>query len=191
MPNLPGVSSPAGLHQEWIGMAGKPSLRRRVVTVGALGLIGFGLWLGSKFGGFGLGDGFGLGGSGDGKSGSSESTSDKASGEPTNSGEAKVGLTGLSQPATKSAPAPTRIRVVIDGTQFLVAESDEGTTGEAATASDIAARVKEATGDDQGIRVRIERTKRATAGAQSELLQALDAAGVSRESVQQMTGFLE
>ena len=64
-------------------------------------------------------------------------------------------------------------------------------TGEAATASDIAARVKETTGDDQGIRIRIERTKRATAGAQSELLQALDGAGIARESVQQMTGFLE
>lgn len=173
-------------------MASKPSLRRRAVTLGALGLIGFGLWLGSKFGGFGLGDGFGLGGSGDGKSGTTEESGPDEGGAPKKSaGDAKVGLTGLTQPATKAAPAPTRLRVVIDGTQYLIADSDEGTTGASATASEIAAQVKEATGDDQGIRIRIERTKRATAGAQSELLQALDAAGISREAVQQKTGFLD
>ena len=65
------------------------------------------------------------------------------------------------------------------------------TPGQFSTRNQIAQIVKQATGDDQGIRIRIERTKRATTGARSELLQALADAGISKESIQEASGFLD
>jgi hypothetical protein len=154
-----------------------------------LGLVGLGLWLGSKFGGFGLGDGFGLGkGPGTGASKSSEGSTE---GRPDGSGRYAVGLTGLNQPNVKPLAQPERILVIIDGHRLMVADSSDVDTGQELTATEIAERVKQATGDDQGIRIRIERTKRAQAGAQSELRQALSEAGIKKEEIQEMTGFLD
>jgi hypothetical protein len=86
---------------------------------------------------------------------------------------------------------PERLRVIIDGDRYILASSTSGTEGEALDPTEIAQRAKSTTGDDQGIRIRIERTKRATTGARQALLEALDGAGITRDSRHETTEFLD
>jgi hypothetical protein len=167
-------------------MAQKGGLRRKAVGATALGLVALGLWLGQYFPGFGLGKGLGFGTGSDGSgSAQSEPAVERPAGEPSASvvsSEVRVNPPGL---------PPARLRVIIDGDRYLLARSDSGFEGETLDATDIAQRAKSATGDDQGIRIRIERTKRATAGARQTLFEALDAAGITRDERHESTTFVD
>ena len=167
-------------------MAQKGSFRRKAVGAGALGLVALGIWLGQYFPGFGLGKGLGFG-TGAPESGSS-AKDDAESGRPSDASTTLVSIESPSRPAT---PPVELVRVVIDGDRFLVA-SDAGLgESKAVDATEIAQRVKATTGDDQGIRIRIERTKRATAGARQSLLKALDSVGIPRDARQESEEFLD
>ncbi|MBX3441936.1 MAG: hypothetical protein KF774_05975 [Planctomyces sp.] len=176
----------------------KTSVRRRVAGAGALGLIAFGLWLGSKFGGFGLGSGgLGLGSGTDFKAGQGPGAGGDAADAqaPPSTENTRVGLTSLSAPSTGNADVdsepPPRLRVILDGNQVLIAANDDSVAGIPSTPAAVVERVKSLPGDDQGILIRIERTKRATSGARRELLSALESAGVPREAIQEATDFLD
>jgi hypothetical protein len=168
-------------------MAQKGSLRRKAVGFGALGLVALGIWLGQYFPGFGLGKGLGFG-TGSENTGTSQTES---SPERPSSGNPSAAVTSLETPAVPPGLPPARLRVIIDGDRYILAKSDSGAEGEALDPTEIAQRTKSTTGDDQGIRIRIERTKRATAGARQSLLEALDAAGITRDSRHESTEFLD
>jgi hypothetical protein len=173
-------------------MAQKSSWRSRAVKGGILAVLAAGIWLGTKLGGFGLGgSGLGLGpgtGTTKGGEGADQQVVDKT---PPDLSGTSASVTAYSTPVTPKEPEKPRLRVVIDGDRLVIADFDEGVSGETASAADIAKRVESMAGDDQGVRIRIERTKRATAGARSELLQALDQAGVKSEQIQESTEFLK
>ncbi len=167
-------------------MARKGSLRRKAVGAGALGLVALGIWLGQYFPGFGLGKGLGFG------TGSTESTgtsTDQVADRPKDSTPSAT-LVSTSDPAPPGK-APERMRIIIDGDHFVLASSDSGMEGKTLDATEIAQLAKATTGDDQGIRVRIERTKNATNGAKQVLFEALDAAGITRDARHESTTFLD
>jgi hypothetical protein len=169
-----------------IGMAQKKgSLRSKAVGAAALGLVAFGVWLGQFFPGFGLGKGlgFGTGSDNSGTSKTGATTERRQAGNPS--------ATIASQETPLPGKAPERLRVIIDGDRYILARGESGTEGEALDPTEIAQRAKATTGDDQGIRIRIERTKRATTGARQSLLEALDAAGITRDSRHESTEFLD
>lgn len=167
-------------------MAQKGSLRRKVVGVGALGLVALGVWLGQYFPGFGLGKGLGFG---TGAESTGNSNAEPQLERPT-TGSPSASVVSRELPPAPGM-APTRMRVIIDGDKYVLAKDDTGREGEALDPTEIAQRAKATTGDDQGIRIRIERTKRATAGARQALLEALDAAGITRDARHESTEFLE
>jgi hypothetical protein len=167
-------------------MAKKGSLKRKAVGAGALGLVALGIWLGQYFPGFGLGKGLGFG------TGSSDSGGGPATGiQETRTGDPAANVAGPGTPAQPAAIPPQRLRVIIDGEQFILASGETGHQGQVLDATEIAQRAKSATGDDQGIRIRIERTKNATAGARQTLFEALDAAGITRDARHESTDFLD
>lgn len=169
-------------------MANKTSLRKRATKWGLVGFAAVCLWLGGKLGFFGFGTGSGTGdGTGSG-TGTAQSKGTDPSERP--GADARVDLASLNRTKPPEEQLK-RLRVVVDAEQLLIADSDTGTSGKPADATEIAQIVKHATGDDQGIRIRIERTKRATTGARSELLQALADAGIEKEAIQEATGFLD
>lgn len=161
----------------------KGSLRRKAVGAAALGLVALGIWLGQYFPGFGLGKGLGFG-TGSDSTGTSPTTAERPE-------SANPSATVVSQETSSTGMPPARLRVIIDGDRYVLAKGDSGTEGEALDPTEIAQRAKSTTGDDQGIRIRIERTKRATAGARQSLLEALDAAGITRDSRHESTEFLD
>ena len=163
----------------------KGSLRRKVVGAGALGLVALGIWLGQYFPGFGLGKGLGFG-TGSDSSGPSQTETTTERPQATN-----PSATIASQETAQPGLPPTRLRVIIEGDRYILAKGETGTEGEALDPTEIAQRAKATTGDDQGIRIRIERTKRATAGAKRSLFEALDAAGITRDSRHESTEFLD
>lgn len=165
-------------------MAQKGSLKRKAVGAGVLGLVALGIWLGQYFPGFGLGKGLGFG------TGSSDTGSSAM--DPTASPvDPSTSLVSIESSKLPTTVAPQRLRVIIDGDRFILASAENGAEGEALDPTEIAQRAKSTTGDDQGIRIRIERTKRATAGARQSLFEALDAAGITRDSRHESTAFLD
>ncbi|QDT56742.1 hypothetical protein Pan44_48020 [Caulifigura coniformis] len=168
-------------------MAKKGSLRRKAVGAGALGLVALGIWLGQYFPGFGLGKGLGFGtGSGDSGTAGTETSSE----EP-RTGTPSATIVSSETPSAAGVVPPERLRVIIDGDHYVLASSESGQEGKTLDATEIAQLTKSTTGDDQGIRIRIERTKRATAGARQALFEALDAAGITRDSRHESTEFLD
>jgi hypothetical protein len=163
----------------------KGSLRRKAMGAGALGLVALGIWLGQYFPGFGLGKGLGFG-TGSDNTGSSQT---ETTAVRPKSGEPSASVVSLEMPSPGMPPA--RLRVIIDGDRYILAKADTGTEGESLDPTEIAQRAKSTTGDDQGIRIRIERTKRATTGARQSLLESLDAAGITRDSRHESTEFLD
>ncbi|OAI54174.1 hypothetical protein AYO47_03355 [Planctomyces sp. SCGC AG-212-M04] len=163
----------------------KGSLRNKAIGAAAVGLVAFGIWLGQFFPGFGLGKGLGFGTGSD----SSRTSKDDTTAETSRPGNPSA--TVVSQETRSPGKAPERLRVIIDGDRFILAKGESGSEGEALDPTEIAQRAKATTGDDQGIRIRIERTKRATAGAKQLLFEALDAAGITRDSRHESTEFLE
>jgi len=175
-----------------ISMAKKSSLRRKAVGAGALGLVALGIWLGQYFPGFGLGKGLGFGtGSSESGPGAGGAAAPETAGAPPRSGNPEATIVSRETPVASTVLPPERLRVIIDGDRYILASSENGQDGKALDPTEIAQLTKSATGDDQGIRIRIERTKRATAGARQALFEALDAAGITRDSRHESTEFLD
>ncbi len=171
--------------------AKKGSLKRKAAGAGALGLVALGIWLGQFFPGFGLGKGLGFGTGSDGSQSSGPGDDARETAAESSPADPSSSLVTIQSPARPTALPPERLRVIIDGDRYLLASADTGQAGEVLDATEIAQRAKATTGDDQGIHIRIERTKRATAGARQALFEALDAAGITRDSRHESTEFLD
>jgi hypothetical protein len=169
-------------------MAQKGSLRRKAIGAGALGLVALGIWLGQYFPGFGLGKGLGFG---TGSTDSSGSKTSPAGSSTERSGQPSATVATETPSARPATPPPQRLRVIIDGDRYILASGDEGIAGETLDPTEIAQRTKQAAGDDQGIRLRVERTKRATTGARQALLEAIDAAQIPRDALHESTEFID
>ena len=107
-------------------------------------------------------------------------------GQTNDDGTGRGGAPGeLAADETASAPLPAA-DVLIDGEGYLLATrwaSDAEPIRERATLEQVVEATKRAVGDDRGFRVRIARTPEATAGAQDDLLDRLEAAAVPDDAI--------
>lgn len=154
-----------------------------------IALVAVGLLIGLMFKGPGLGGG----GSGDGVgSGSGESTPDLTNVKA----QAPVDLAGESAGPRTNGPgaasaAPPYVTVIIHGGGYRLSPEGDPATGVDVELDDIVSRVSAAQGTAEGIKLRMMFHRSAQEGARSDLLAALQRAGVKPESVQQVSTFVE
>jgi len=165
-----------------------------------IGLLAAGWWLGSMFKGFGPG-GPGTStktGTGDGVAVESrDPNAQRTAIEQQKEDSAAVSravpdVTGeaAKRPAPGEAGGSSElVTIIVDGAGYAVARGDGAP--EPATLDAAVALAKGTTGDDQGVHVRIQRKKNAQAGARADLLIRLQDAGLKRESIQEMSGFID
>ena len=136
----------------------------------------------------------GLGGSGSGDGGpvaSDPAQPSVSSGEEPRGAElAGDSAVLVTNAAPSSTPAPL-VAVVITGDEYLLSTTGDLTTATPALLTDIARAVLMASGDSQGIRVRIFRKKDAKAGAKIDLFSKLTEAGIPSEAIQDQREFLD
>ena len=169
------------------------SSRQRLAGGVVLGVAAIAFYFGMLFKGPGLGGS----GSGDGGPAPGEATRASTSGatEPTLSGDTDLAgdeaVLASTRPATPPAPASPLIKVIISGDKYLVSTTGDEAQAAPADLAEVARAALAATGDGQGIRVRIYRKKDATAGAKLDLFSKLNDAGVPSEAIQDMKEFLD
>jgi hypothetical protein len=157
-------------------------MRKRIFGAVAVGLIAFGIWLGSFW------QGPGLGGSGPGREGASfpDMRADVSS---------EVDLTGdvgpAEQPAPRSEPPSPVLTVVVTGNRYRIASQDDPQTGNEVSLEEVRRLARETPGSPEGVRVRILFEKSATEGARSDLFATLRESGVKREEIQEVLGFID
>lgn len=171
------------------------SLRRRVVTAAAVGLVALGIWLGNWFKGIGPGGGV------DGGAKPSSSSEESGAAE-----EGELAVT-LGEPQTSGAsrpgnPTPAEVVGVLlyeDGYRLPRDTALDVSTlsnpvspqFEPATLEEVASRARLAKGNSEGIRVLIFRHRSSTVGAKQQLLQALHAAGLRDGEIHQRTDYYD
>lgn len=176
------------------------NVRTPVVVVG---LLAVGWWFGSMFKGFGPG-GPGTStktGTGDGVAVESRDPN-AARNEKKEQAERTATIPGstsaeMSDASKSTEPMPVVsapvlrqvLTVVIDGPGYLVGADEKRLRG--AELAEVVTLAVATQGDDQGVQVRIRRKKNAQAGARVDLIGHLLEAGIKRESIQEMTGFID
>lgn len=139
--------------------------------------IAAGLYLGDLFKGFGFGNSLGLGTGG-------KSSTSQATKTGTDEGAAKTVQTNTTiKPETPKKPAKTHashqiVKVVIADRSYFVRSADGDQATDLAEVVDL---VKSATGDDDGIRIRIYRKPTSRTSTEIALRDALLEAGVKEE----------
>lgn len=153
-------------------------MRKRMMQVGAIGLIGLGIWLASLFW-----KGPGLGGAG---TDFSPNPSVRVDASPTSQ------TTSTQRPSEPQAAAGAEfVTIVIHGDQFRLAPADDLQSGLDLPLEEIVSKAAGVKGNAHGVRVRIVKSRTAQEGARSDLLSALAEGGVKREEIQERAEFID
>lgn len=84
----------------------------------------------------------------------------------------------------KPEPAPTVVYVLIDGREYLLRNGPEGKAAyQPATLNEVLAAAQSATGDDNGIRVRIEQKSSSRELSERSLRESLESAGIPKDAI--------
>lgn len=169
------------------------SSRRRLAGGAVIGVAAIAFYIGMQF------KGPGLGGSGSGDGGPAPGEATQASTSGANEPATPIGTDIAGDEAvlasTKATPPPApvspRVTVIISGDKYLLSTTGDQAEATPAELTEVARAALAATGDGQGIRVRIFRKKDATAGAKLDLFSKLSDAGVPSEAIQDMKEFLD
>ena len=165
--------------------------RQRLAGGFVIGVAALAFYIGTQFKGPGLGGS----GSGDGGPTPGQSTSPSTSTTPVESelvgDEATLVTTSVPPIAFPATPSSPLVVVVISGSQYLLSTTGDETQATPAELTDVARAAIAASGDGQGIRVRIFRKKDATAGAYVDLFAKLGEAGIPTEAIQDKKEFLD
>jgi len=159
------------------------NLLKKPQTLVVAGVLGVGLWLGTKLDGLGLGTG---GGSG---VGLNKTPADA----PRDTSHSPVSTDAVPDENNAGLPidAPT-LDIVIDGDTFAYRRRVNGKDEVApATLDQVVELAKQRKGDREGIRVRIQRRGNALPSAEKQLADALREADVPDTAVVTLKGLLE
>lgn len=163
-------------------------MRKRLIAVAAVGLLIVGAYLGNFFRGFGPGGP---------ATGQGEAEAPPADTQVNLGAESSVSLTSQLTGATGEA-APTTAKddkvltVLVSGDKYEVQSGDDAAaTFEPYTLEALVEQAKNRTGDEHGVRVRLRFKRDAQEGATSDLVKALQAAGIAREQIIESTGYVE
>lgn len=153
--------------------------RQRLAGGVVIGVAAIAFYLGTQF------KGPGLGGSG---SGEGSPASGGAAGSSTTEGSELAGDEAVM--AVSATPPPEvqspRVAVVISGNEYLLSTAGNEKDAILSSLEEVIQAVQAATGDRDGIRIRIFRTKDATAGAKDDLLAKLAEASIPLKAIQDM-----
>jgi hypothetical protein len=160
--------------------------RQRLAGGVLIGVAALAFYIGTQFKGPGLGGS----GSGDGGPNPGQATNPSTSTTPTTDlvGDEAIQATTVATPPTPSSPL---VAVVISGNKYLLSTTGDETRATPSELAEVVRSVLSASGDGQGIRVRVYRKKDATTGAQFDLSTKLGDAGVPSEEIQVMQTFLD
>ncbi len=165
--------------------------RQRLAGGFVIGVAALAFYIGTQF------KGPGLGGSGSGDGGptpgqpANPSTSTTPGGSELVGDEAVLATTSVPSVAIPTTPSSPLVVVVISGSQYLLSTTGDETQATPAELTEVARAAMAASGDGQGIRVRIFRKKDATAGAKIDLFAKLGDAGIPTEAIQERKEFLD
>lgn len=164
-------------------------MKKRLIAVGAIGLLIVGAWFGNLF------RGFGLGGSGSGEGDNDRATGDVQVSLDTGEPSLTAGLTSATATSSTAEGAPVAdevVTVVITTDRYELQSGDDATARfEPATKEAIVELAKSRKGDAHGVRVRLRFKPDAHSGATSDLYSALQEADISREQVIEAKGYVE
>lgn len=169
------------------------SSRQRLAGGLVIGVAAIAFYIGMQFKGPGLGGS----GSGDGGPAPGEASQPSTSGTTVPAVSADTDIAGdeavlaSTRPSSPAVPESPRITVVISGDKYLLSTTGDQAQATPAELAEVARAALAATGDGQGIRVRIFRKKDATAGAKLDLFSKLNDAGIPSEAIQDMKEFLD
>ncbi|MBL8849912.1 MAG: hypothetical protein JNG89_09515 [Planctomycetaceae bacterium] len=164
-------------------------MRKRLMTVAAIGLLIAGAWLGNLFRGFGLG-GSGTG-DGNGEAPSAD-TQINAGPESTTVSLTSSARSVARDAAVSDAATDSLLTVLVVEDHYEVQSgADEDGTFAPATLEALVEQAKVRPGDEHGVRVRLRFRRNAQSGAISDLYAALQSAGIPREQIIEATGYVE
>lgn len=170
---------------------GKSSKRGTAMTVGAVGLLGVGIWLGSQFDGFGPGgvsEGFGTA--------ETEPPAEVMATTPIPGERPDLELPPQTEPGMAEEPieevviasdpdgAPEMVAVQVREGQYLL--SYDGRPAQEATLDQIAAAAESTTGTREGLRVRIHYHESARGVDDNALKERLAQIGLEQSAIQTM-----
>ena len=155
-------------------------MKKRIVGTVVVVAVALGVYLSQWFRGLGVGV-------------SNEDGAAESVQVSTESGSGDIfGDSGEGQPRQDVAePEGGVLTVVIEDDGYRIAPPEDLKSGIDVELDDIMRQLPQASGNDDGIRIRLLMHKSAQMGAKSDLYTALDAAGVQRESIQEISGFIE
>ncbi|MFO1094594.1 MAG: hypothetical protein U0992_15010 [Planctomycetaceae bacterium] len=163
-------------------------MRKRLIAVAAVALLIAGAWFGNIF------RGFGPGGPGSGEGAAEAPPADTQ----VNLGTEQSILLTTPTSAASGEAAPTApkndqvLTVLVAKDRYEVQSGDDATaTFEPYTLESLVEQAKTRTGDEHGVRVRLRFKRDAQEGATSDLVKALQAAGIPREQIIESTGYVE
>ena len=161
--------------------------RQRLAGGVLIGVAALAFYIGTQFKGPGLGGS----GAGDGGPAPGEASSPSTATPTDLVGDEAIQATTAPTPTTPTTPASPLVAVVISGDKYLLSTTGDETQATPAELADVVRAVLSASGDGQGIRVRVFRKKDATTGAQFDLSTKLGDAGIPMEEIQVMQAFLD
>ncbi|QDT34096.1 hypothetical protein [Thalassoglobus polymorphus] len=164
---------------------------------GAAVIVGLAIYLSQFFAGMGTGTGNDQGD----QPSESVATGDATTGDPaTDNGEApdlnNVSATGnldstMMSSTTEDAVPKKMITITIHEDRYRLTTDTDPMTGVDISQSEVVQQTQKATGGEQGVKLRVLRQKNAQVGAKLGLYEALNNAGVKREEIQEVSGFID
>ena len=158
--------------------------RQRLAGGVLIGVAALAFYIGTQFKGPGLGGS----GAGDGGPTPGQATSPSTATTADLVGDESIQATTVATPTT---PSVSLMAVVISGDKYLLSTTGDETQATPSELAEVVRAVLSASGDGQGIRVRVFRKKDATTGAQFDLSTKLGDAGIPSEEIQVMQTFLD
>lgn len=88
-------------------------------------------------------------------------------------------------------PPEAFITIAVDGGTYRLTTPIDPSEGMKLSLGEVVAQASQTTGGESGVRVRILFHKNAQEGAISDLRKALDSAGIKREEIQEISGYID
>lgn len=92
---------------------------------------------------------------------------------------------------SKSTPTPQFVTIAIHEDRYRLTSEDDPQSGVDVPLSEVVKQVKDATGGEQGVKLRIVFHKNAQEGALADLHSSLEKSGVKREEIQEISGYID
>lgn len=153
-------------------------MRKTVKRAGVVGLLALGAWLATLF---------------DWSGGIGEDGSDGTLSRETQVSEIIPASRRSETDVTPAepVPGPEVLTVVVEEQGYRLAADDQGAGGETVSLAEVRTRAQSASPGSQGVKVRILKSRYATAGMLSQLKSALAEAEVKQEEIQEQEKFID